>query len=161
MTQMLSPKGRQSARQRATWQRCSFPLKSMAALTLYTWPPATGGSWASASLPSVCVECMAAEAYLDLLGVAYNLEHCTSPEQSPSGALPAVVFDDEPVPGCQTAHGHALGHAARVATLKHVAASVADLDGPLSSGDKAHSAAFCALLDACVTPALVRSASVS
>ena len=69
------------------------------ALTLYTWPPCTSGGWKAAALPSVCVECLAVEAYLHLLGVAFTVKHCTSPEQSPTGALPACVFDDEQAPG--------------------------------------------------------------
>ena len=128
----------------------------MAALTLYTWPPCTSSGWQAAALPSVCVECLAVEAYLHLLGVGFTVKHCTAPEQSPTGALPACVFDDEQVPGCQTRHGEQLGPGARSGAVHHLVQAVADLDAPLRRDLQAQSVAFAALLDACLAPALVR-----
>ena len=132
------------------------PVDRLMALTLYTWPPCTSSGWKAAALPSVCVECLAVEAYLHLLGVAFTVKHCTSPEQSPTGALPACVFDDEQAPGCQTQHGEQLGPGARAGAVHHLAQAVADLDSPLRRDVQAQSVAFTALLDACVAPALVR-----
>ena len=49
-----------------------------------------------------------------------------------------------------------MGPSARGAALGHVTAAVADLDAPLKAQDKAVCAAFCALVDHCLGPAVVR-----
>ena len=117
------------------------------------------------------------QAYLRLLGVAFTVEHCASPLNSPTGmplllhsalsltepahplgALPALAFDDEPAPADQLACGE-LGSAPARAAIAHAAANVADLDAPLSPADRAEAAAFRALVEERLAPATVRFAS--
>ena len=97
------------------------------------------------------------QAYLGLLGVAYEREHCASPLSSPSGALPCLAFDDEPVGDALLARRGSLDELGGApGSLVHCAAAVADLDAPLPPAERAEAAAFTALVDDILSTATAR-----
>ena len=100
------------------------------------------------------------QAYLGLLGVAYERELCASPLSTPSGALPCLAFDDELV--IQPASASLLGDLGGLhGSLRRLAAVVADLDAPLAPHVRAEAAAFAALVEEHVAPATARSRAAS
>ncbi|PRW33295.1 metaxin 1 [Chlorella sorokiniana] len=123
------------------------------AVVLYKAPPA----W---SLPSFSVGCLQVEAYLRLAKVAFAVQECVAPSASPTGQVPALDTSADLV-GADAAAAHLplpLAELAAARTmidyLKH---KVVNLDRGLSTAQRAEAAAFTALVEARLQPALVYS----
>ncbi|PSC73709.1 metaxin-1 isoform X2 [Micractinium conductrix] len=119
---------------------------------LYRWAPAWG-------LPSISVPCLQVEAYLRLGKVAFAVQDCAAPSASPTGQLPALDTSADLVGAHAAVSGSAPPPLAEFAAARqlidYLKRKVVDLDRGLTASQRAEAAAYAALVEAKLQPALV------
>ncbi|KAL4440053.1 hypothetical protein ABPG75_003054 [Micractinium tetrahymenae] len=123
-------------------------------LVLYKWAPGWG-------LPSLSVACLQVEAYLRLAKIPFAVQDCNAPSAAPTAQLPVLDAGADlvaPDSGAAAAPGPLAEFAAARVMIDYLKQKCVDLDRGLTASQRAEAAAYAALLEGKLQPALLYGA---